>query len=957
MRKSYLISVLFFVFLSVSVIGQNEPLSKLMDSYQTEKNDSIKLIKVQKAFSHIDKFKIKPESEYIAVLEQLYLSQYDNYQDENAVKNAEKLFNFLKSKKNSKYNLQLSKTAFFINTTSDYLQNYSKAIAYNNEQNILEKIIYGEKSEEVAKGYLQASIYYSRIDNVSEQIKSLDYAREILENISVKDKQLIFNMYQYYVVTLIYYGDIPKAKTYLDKLNIIFDGNKNNDIFMNNGLSENHTIPSNLFNYVLANVMYHKLAVSEERALKRTVDFFENYLKTHANKLTNNDLDAINDFYCELGIYYTSLKKDYVNAEESYDKALIYNKNYDSGKIKLFYHKGWTDFQFKKHEQAAVNFEKCIKINGLEKFIELISLYKYYGITLFHLNKNEKSEYYLKKVEDFYKDNATYQGFMSLSNLSDVGELYVSMYKKSKDKVILKRAIICFKRASNLFAKIYQGDSFNNNLNTRVEIINKGLIFCAMELGEKKGEVFELVEKNKSDFLWASFLKNHQLKVFDEPKKRLKALNFLKEQKQLLAIKQKDAKSNLKQISAEMAVLDKKINEIQTELKSKHSSFYNFTESSNSLENVQNRLTSNEVLLNFNVFDSIIYAFKVTNKDVDLFEITKNLPNLKETSTAYLHNLKSINLNVNEQSKTLYNILLKPFQLNNKEKLIIVSNSFLCYLPFETLKKEKDYVVTDHVISYANSIKLWQTQSLLPKAKNQNLVAFSPKYNLKRVEKTDLDIDMLTREGNYELIGAKAEAKLISDLFKGTYFDSEKATKKNFINNSNQFQIFHLAMHSIMNEEDENKSNLIFSNNEKLYFNDIYNLKIPAELVVLSACNTGNGNFKDGEGIMSLSRALTYSGVKSSVYSLWQVPDKETAEIMISFYENLKKGQAKDEALANAKTSYIEKNPMKKHPFYWAGFVVNGDVSPILTNNNWLIYIGIGLGVLILLFVFRKKLF
>ncbi len=158
MRKSYLISVLFFVFLSVSVIGQNEPLSKLMDSYQTEKNDSIKLIKVQKAFSHIDKFKIKPESEYIAVLEQLYLSQYDNYQDENAVKNAEKLFNFLKSKKNSKYNLQLSKTAFFINTTSDYLQNYSKAIAYNNEQNIVEKIIYGEKSEKVAKGYLKSSI-------------------------------------------------------------------------------------------------------------------------------------------------------------------------------------------------------------------------------------------------------------------------------------------------------------------------------------------------------------------------------------------------------------------------------------------------------------------------------------------------------------------------------------------------------------------------------------------------------------------------------------------------------------------------------------------------------------------------------------------------------------------------------------------------------------------------------
>ena len=93
------------------------------------------------------------------------------------------------------------------------------------------------------------------------------------------------------------------------------------------------------------------------------------------------------------------------------------------------------------------------------------------------------------------------------------------------------------------------------------------------------------------------------------------------------------------------------------------------------------------------------------------------------------------------------------------------------------------------------------------------------------------------------------------------------------------------------------------------------------------------------------------------VYSLWQVPDKETSEIMISFYENLKKGEAKDESLANAKKNFIKNNPMKNHPFYWAGFVVNGDVSPIMSSSNYLIYIGIVLGILILILVFRKKLF
>ena len=81
---------------------------------------------------------------------------------------------------------------------------------------------------------------------------------------------------------------------------------------------------------------------------------------------------------------------------------------------------------------------------------------------------------------------------------------------------------------------------------------------------------------------------------------------------------------------------------------------------------------------------------------------------------------------------------------------------------------------------------------------------------------------------------------------------------------------------------------------------------------------------------------------------MWQVPDKETSEIMISFYENLKEGQSKDEALANAKRDFIQNNPMKNHPFYWAGFVVNGDVSPIVTNYFWLKIVG-GIAIFILI--------
>jgi hypothetical protein len=108
---------------------------------------------------------------------------------------------------------------------------------------------------------------------------------------------------------------------------------------------------------------------------------------------------------------------------------------------------------------------------------------------------------------------------------------------------------------------------------------------------------------------------------------------------------------------------------------------------------------------------------------------------------------------------------------------------------------------------------------------------------------------------------------------------------------------------------------------------------------------------------MSISRAFTFAGVKSCVYSLWQVPDKETSEIMVSFYQNLKNGEEKDIALANAKATFIKKNPLKSHPYYWAGFVVNGDTSAIATTNTWWLYILLGLTVLILLLIFKRKLF
>ena len=257
--------------------------------------------------------------------------------------------------------------------------------------------------------------------------------------------------------------------------------------------------------------------------------------------------------------------------------------------------------------------------------------------------------------------------------------------------------------------------------------------------------------------------------------------------------------------------------------------------------------------------------------------------------------------------------------------------------------------------SYAYSIKLWNILQEKNHATNQNesIVTFAPNYSKLPPKNGTRG---LLRSDLYDLADAKKEARAISELFNGKLYENQEANRDNFLQSTTNYSLHHLAMHSQL-EEEYSKSALVFAGNKRVYFDELYQLNFPSKLVVLSACNTGIGTNENGEGLMSLSRALTYSGVKSSVYSLWQVPDKETSEIMISFYENLKKGQAKDEALANAKKNFIKNNPMKNHPFYWAGFVVNGDVSPIMSSSKWIIYVGIGLGILILLIAFRKTLF
>ena len=126
-----------------------------------------------------------------------------------------------------------------------------------------------------------------------------------------------------------------------------------------------------------------------------------------------------------------------------------------------------------------------------------------------------------------------------------------------------------------------------------------------------------------------------------------------------------------------------------------------------------------------------------------------------------------------------------------------------------------------------------------------------------------------------------------------------------------------------------------------LRFADILELKQNADLVILSACDTGLGEFKQGEGIIGLSRAFLYGGAASAVVSLWKVEDQSTSLLMQNFHERLKAGQSKEEALRQAKLAIMKMQIELKAtgnkeslaaPYFWAPFVPFGDSGPLGAN-------------------------
>lgn len=184
------------------------------------------------------------------------------------------------------------------------------------------------------------------------------------------------------------------------------------------------------------------------------------------------------------------------------------------------------------------------------------------------------------------------------------------------------------------------------------------------------------------------------------------------------------------------------------------------------------------------------------------------------------------------------------------------------------------------------------------------------------------------------------EVQESADLLGGTAWLNKSATKAHFLENFNRYRIVHLAMHGLLNAKTPMQSALVFSHSQdapdfKLHLAEIFGLQIPAQLVVLSACNTYDGPSVPGEGLHSLALAFAHAGCPSIIANQWSASDQASKELLLAFYKYLKQGLSKDQALQQAKLDYVNNAmPTFAQPSYWANLVLIGDASQIFVPED-----------------------
>ncbi|XWK91305.1 MAG: tetratricopeptide repeat protein [Phormidium sp.] len=282
-----------------------------------------------------------------------------------------------------------------------------------------------------------------------------------------------------------------------------------------------------------------------------------------------------------------------------------------------------------------------------------------------------------------------------------------------------------------------------------------------------------------------------------------------------------------------------------------------------------------------------------------------------------------------ERLQQLHEILIEPISdllpTDPKSRVIFVPQSSLFLVPFPALKdKSGKYLIEKHTILTAPSIQvleLTRQQKQKSRTTGEALVVGNPIMPTVSLDPGKPPQQLIP------LPGAEREAIAIAPLLKTQAITGSLGTKANVLQRMPTARIIHLATHGLLDDFRGLGSAIAFTpsgnDNGLLTAEEILDLKLSADLVVLSACDTGRGRIT-GDGVVGLSRALISAGVPSVIVSLWAVPDAPTAQLMTAFYQNMQTNPDKAQALRQAMLTMMKTYP---NPKDWAAFTLIGEAE------------------------------
>ena len=403
------------------------------------------------------------------------------------------------------------------------------------------------------------------------------------------------------------------------------------------------------------------------------------------------------------------------------------------------------------------------------------------------------------------------------------------------------------------------------------------------------------------------------------------------------------------------------------------------------IDAVQDNLLENQTLLNFVQLDSTdLYVILISKDQVEV--VSSSLPKGFQQSVEDYHRSLSDLEFVSTDYKKAESMFLRSSKFlfeHTFEKILkilapsinlvtVVPDGDIHKINFENLVFENSddwrrvdkMLVSKFSFNYLYDTNQLKSQSNSPQTViGQYLLAYDYGNSEKQVASTSGESN---RQNFHYLPSVAEEVEMISELLGVSAYLNPSKSKEEIKKELKENELVHFAGHAF-SDESIDKAYLVFQapdsdQYEYLKYNEIIALNLKSHLITLSACQTNSGENIRNEGVLSLARAFTESGVKSTLGSSWNAPDVITKKILTLFYENLLAGKNKTEAIHQAKLKFLTSDdlssPSDRLPAYWSNWKLYGDITPLQfhTKANYLIWAMVLFAFFLFLLFFLKRL-